>query len=602
MSKPKNREIRQIDYTARDFDSIKERLVDFVKARYPDTYRDFNASSFGSLMFDLVAYVGDSLAYYTDYIANETNPMTSLEEGNTADLFESQGAKHYANRITHGTAQIYCAVPSLAAGNNPDFRYLEAQLKNVELRTEAGTTFTVKDNISLNDTTLEFVGKETATVDGSKITYYVVKLEAPIISGQISEFAVQLTSKSRKFQRIEVPSDKCTEVLRVVDSEGNDYYEVDYLTDNTVLRPLVDVSTKSSKVPAIMKKYPVPRRFVTERKGSKTFLVFGYGSDQDLKTDTTAEPSNIWGQMHGKPYVSDTSYDPSKHLSSGYFGVAPSNTTLTITYRYNENSNANAAAGTVNQVVGFELDFKNEPSLDAEKLEYMRTSLQTYNEEPINGDISVPTTEEIRRRGMGVYATQKRAVTMQDYVSSTYSMPPTFGAVKRCAVLRDTNDLKRNINMYVIAESAGGKLEKASTQLKENVRTYLNKVRMISDSVDIFDATLINLGLEFDVTPKSGVSMKSLSIDLRKMLYSELTTIPPDIGEHFYLSEIFALLQNHPDVLTVNNVKVKCISGAGYSDVFYNVEENISPGKKFVYIPADFVWEIKNESDIKSRQ
>ena len=339
-----------------------------------------------------------------------------------------------------------------------------------------------------------------------------------------------------------------------------------------------------------------------QKKGSKTFLVFGYGSDQDLKTDTTAEPSNIWGQMHGKPYVSDTSYDPSKHLSSGYFGVAPSNTTLTITYRYNENSNANAAAGTVNQVVGFELDFKNEPSLDAEKLEYMRTSLQTYNEEPINGDISVPTTEEIRRRGMGVYATQKRAVTMQDYVSSTYSMPPTFGAVKRCAVLRDTNDLKRNINMYVIAESAGGKLEKASTQLKENVRTYLNKVRMISDSVDIFDATLINLGLEFDVTPKSGVSMKSLSIDLRKMLYSELTTIPPDIGEHFYLSEIFALLQNHPDVLTVNNVKVKCISGAGYSDVFYNVEENISPGKKFVYIPADFVWEIKNESDIKSRQ
>ena len=70
--------IRQIDYTARDFDTIKERLVDFVKTKYPDTYKDFNASSFGSLMFDLVAYVGDQLSFYTDYIANETNPMFKI--------------------------------------------------------------------------------------------------------------------------------------------------------------------------------------------------------------------------------------------------------------------------------------------------------------------------------------------------------------------------------------------------------------------------------------------------------------------------------------------------------------------------------------------
>ena len=598
----KNKKIRQIDYTARDFDTIKQRLVDFVKAKYPDTYKDFNASSFGSLMFDLVSYVGDSLSYYTDYVANETNPMTSLEEENTSDLFEALGSKHYRNKTTHGTVQLYFAVPTVAAGNGPDFQYLEAQLKNVELRTEGGTTFVVTENIALNDTTIDFVGKDVSEIDGSKITYYVIKISAPVISGQLSQYSVTIPSTSRRFQRIEIPSSTCTEVVRVVDSEGNDYYEVDYLTDNVVYRPFADISTKDTNVPSILKAYPVPRRFVTKREGPRTFIEFGYGSEDDLKNDVISDPSNIALDKHGKQYVADVSYDPTKHVSSGHFGVSPSNTTLTITYRYNESINANAAAGTINQVVSFEMDFKDEPNLDAQKVAYMRNNLEVYNEDPINGDVSIPTTEEIRKRGLGVFATQRRAVTLQDYISSVYAMPGTFGAIKRCSVVRDNNDLRRNINMYVIAESAAGKLETASMKLKENVKTWLNSVRMISDSIDIFDAKIVNLGIEFDVAPKNGVSMKSLSIDLRRMLYEELMTVPPDIGEPLYLSEIFALLQNHTDVLTVNNVKVTSLSGPNYSEVAYEIDSNISPGKKFLYIPADFIWEIKYETDIKSRQ
>ena len=598
----KDKVIRQIDYTARDFDTIKERLVDFVKTKYPDTYKDFNASSFGSLMFDLVAYVGDQLSFYTDYIANETNPMTSLEEDNTEDLFEAHGLPRSRNRISTGVVQLYIPVPALSTGNAPDLRYLEAQVKNIELRSESGATFMVRDNISLNDTTIEFVGKETAQIDGSKITYYIIKLDANVISGQVTDFAVNLPSTGRRFQKVEVPSERCTEILRVVDAEGNDYFEVDNLSQNVIYRPFANVSTKTSKVPSILKATPVPRRFITEKRGNKTFATFGYGSEDDLKNSVVADPSKIALNIHGKPYVSDTSFDPSKLVSSGKFGVSPSNTTLTITYRYNESVNVNAAAGTINQVADFELDFKDEPNLDAEKVEYMRQNLQAYNEAPINGDISIPTTEEIRKRGMGVFATQKRAVTLQDYVSSVYAMPSTFGSIKRCTVIRDKDDLRRNINIYLAAESASGKLETPSSQLKENVKSWLNSVRMISDTIDLFDAKILNLGLEFDVVPKNGVSMKSLSIDLRKMLYQELTTVPPDIGEHFYISDVFGMLQNHSDVLTVNNVKVKCLSGAGYSDIFYNIQKNISPGKKFVYIPADFIWEIKNETDIKSRQ
>ena len=593
MSNYRDRKVRQIDYTARDFDSIKERLVDFVKTRYPDTYKDFNASSFGSLMFDLVAYIGDSLAFYTDYIANEANPMTSLEEKNTIDLFEAQGLKHDPNRITQGVVQVYMPVPAKPSGNDPDETYLAASLSNIQLRSASGATFMARENLSLNDTTVDFVGKETAEVDGSKITYYVIKADVPVISGQIGQFVVNIPSTSVKFQELEVPSDRCTEIIRVTDSDGNDWYEVDYLPQNTVYRAFADVSTTVAKVANIAKAYPVPRRFKTKNRGNRKFLEFGYGSEDDLMNEAIGEPTNISINKHGKPYISNTSYDLTNHVSTGQFGVSPSNTTLTITYRYNENINANAAAGTITELVSADLNFFDEANLDPAKIEYMRQNLDAYNEEPINGDVSVPTTEEIRHRGQGVFATQKRAVTLQDYISSVYAMPSPYGAIKRCTVVRDNNDLRRNINMYVVAESAGGKLENASKQLKENVKTWLNQVRMISDSIDIFDAKIINLGLEFDVEPKSGISMKSLSMDLRNMIYNELTTIPPDIGEAFYLSHVFALLQNHKDVLTVNNVKVKNLSGGNYSETFYSIDDNISPGKKFLYVPADFIWEIK---------
>ncbi len=55
---------RPISYTSRDFESIKDALVDHAKRYYPDTFKDFNDASFGSLLLDQVAYVCDQLSFY----------------------------------------------------------------------------------------------------------------------------------------------------------------------------------------------------------------------------------------------------------------------------------------------------------------------------------------------------------------------------------------------------------------------------------------------------------------------------------------------------------------------------------------------------------
>ena len=58
-----NKKSIPIKYTSRDFDSIKNDLIEHAKRYYADTYKDFSEASFGSLMLDTVAYVGDILSF-----------------------------------------------------------------------------------------------------------------------------------------------------------------------------------------------------------------------------------------------------------------------------------------------------------------------------------------------------------------------------------------------------------------------------------------------------------------------------------------------------------------------------------------------------------
>ena len=66
------KKILPIDYTHRDFQSIREDLMQIAERFYPDTFQDFSEASFGSLMLDAVAYVGDQLSLYMDYNVNES--------------------------------------------------------------------------------------------------------------------------------------------------------------------------------------------------------------------------------------------------------------------------------------------------------------------------------------------------------------------------------------------------------------------------------------------------------------------------------------------------------------------------------------------------
>ena len=590
-----------VDYTKKGFNEIKEDLKNYIERYYPDTYQDFNKSSFGSMMLDLVSYIGDQLHYYLDHNANESNPVFAKEAENVFQGLHALGAKPEIFSSTVGHVDAYFAMPADSYGVGLDTNYFMISHAGSKYMTQGGNVFTQISDVIINSQTSEIIGHK-STDDGSKIGYFLLKTKVPVRSGEERQFTVEV-SGYRKFLKIEIPDSSVVEVTKIVDSDNNEYVQVDNLSSNIVLMPITDPSSaEGSTLKTRMKPTPVPRRFIVERSLNKTYVIFGHGSAGSLTTNSMVDPSKTALKLTSKEHVSNPRQDPYNILTSNALGVAPQDTTLSITYRANSNANSNAAVGTVNQVIDPILSFTNEQLLDPTKVNYIRENLQVYNEESINGFVTISDTEELKYRYLASYSSQGRAVTAQDYVSAVYSMPSGFGSIKRAAVVRDNNDFRRNLNLYLISESADGKLQAPSMLLKQNVKTWINSMRMISDSVDIFDANIINLSLEFKVQVASNSSAQTILSTIKNKLFEELMINPPDIGEPFSISEVFRILRQVPEVLSVpprDGVVVRSISNSEkYSSYPYSISSNLSPDESTIYIPENTIWEIKYLDDI----
>ena len=587
----KKKEIVPINYTAKDFMQIKTELVNYAKKYYPETFKDFNEASFGSLLMDTVAYVGDMLSFYLDYQANESYLETALEYDNIVNLAKQSGYKHSTFSQTYGTADFYVLVPSKELENAPDLTYVPILLKDSVFSTTGGSKFTLLEDVNFLDANTDVVGTQLSS-DGTRAEYYTLKASGTVVSGNIYRTVVDV-GDFRKFLKVEIPASNVGEIISVFDADGHRYYEVDYLSQNTIFKQLQNTGANANTVKSILKPMPVPRRFVVERNRDRSTIVFGYGSESDIKNRNVVDPSQIALNVYGKDYVADVSMDPNKLVSSDKFGVTPVNTKLIITYRANDFQNSNAASKTLTIVNSANLLFKNENNLNSSIVNYIRNSVRVLNNSPIQGYTSVNTTEEIKRKALYAKATQSRAVTKQDYVAMAYAMPPKFGSIKRCAIFRDEDDLRRNLNMYVISESASGNLQRTNSAIKNNLITWLNEHRMVSDSIDIFDASVINLGVDYSIIVGDEKNKFDILKQANQAIIDDLLETPPELGEPFYLTDVFKSLKDVDGIVDVVDVRLVNKRGVNYSDFELNIRGAMSSDKRRLLIPFDSIWEIK---------
>ncbi|MHA2054938.1 MAG: hypothetical protein ACW99F_15230, partial [Candidatus Hodarchaeales archaeon] len=343
MSAKKNYPL--IKYTSRDFNTIKEDLVDYAKRYYPNTFQDFSEAGFGSLMLDTVSYVGDILSFYLDYSVNETFIDTAIEYDNVLKLGRQMGFKFKGTPISQGQASFYIVVPANAAGNAPDSSYIPTLKKGSSFSSANGVTFTLNEDIAFADPSNEVVVATANTTTGVP-TGYAIKASGQVISGELLRETVTV-GEYKKFRRIELDGDNVSEIVSITDAEGNDYYEVDYLSQDVIYKSVLNRDTNKNKTTAALRPFIVPRRFTAERIRDRMIIQFGYGSDRTERTDPLVDPSKVVLDVHGKDYFTDVSFDPSNLLETDKFGIVPSNTTLTIIYRSNTTGDVNVAANAL---------------------------------------------------------------------------------------------------------------------------------------------------------------------------------------------------------------------------------------------------------------
>ena len=579
-----------INYTSRNFATIKTDLVNYAKRYYPNQFRDFSANSFGSLMLDTVAYVGDILSFYLDYQVNESFLSTAIDYDNVLKLSKQMGYNPDLSPASYGILTFFILIP--ASNGAPDFSYAPVLKRGSKFSTSNGNIFTLVEDVNFaddakNEVVVGNVDSETGTP-----TNYAVRARGQAVSG---ELAIQQTTVGgyEKFRKVNVNGDNITEIVSVTDSQGNPYYEVDYLTQNTIYIPLINRGSDKKTVPNILKPISVARRFVVDKEQDKVVLQFGFGTNENK--EEVLNPGNVLLNQHGRKYITDKSFDPAALIETDKLGVSPSDTVLTIIYRVNTSDDTNAATNTITEVVESDLDFGNSDTLSQASLVTVRDSLEVVNEEPFVGDIPFPSSDEIKNRAYGAYARQNRIVTKEDFLAATYAMPSNFGAIKKVNVAQDSDSFnQRNINLYVLSEDSSGKLTTANTTIKNNLKTWITQYKMINDTIDILDGKIINLGVSFKFAAFSNVDKYSaLEIAKDDLAQFFAQRRQYEIGEPFRVTDIFSVLKNSTAVLDVLQVEVFVKSGGLYADTNFSVEEEMSADGRIIYIPEDSCFEIK---------
>ena len=274
---------------------------------------------------------------------------------------------------------------------------------------------------------------------------------------------------------------------------------------------------------------------------------------------------------------------------------------MIIRYRVNNSQSNNIATAGINRVTSAVLEFENEQSLDTSQIDTIRGSLECSNEEPIVGNVNNNTSDEIKRKIYDTFPTQNRAVTQADYENIAYRMPAKFGSIKRVSVQRDPNSERRNLNMYVISEDSFGKMIVTNSTIKNNLKTWVNHYRMLSDTIDIVDSFIINFGVDFIVRPTSNVDKYELLRTCVSTLQDYFST-SYFIGEHINIAELYKRLSEVKGVLDVVKVRLTNKNGGNYSSVQFNINENTSPDGTSVVIPKNAIAEIKfPTSDIRGK-
>ena len=608
--------VKEVRYLNKDFTSFKDNLIEFSKIYFPNAYNDFNESSPGMMFIEMASYVGDVLSYYIDNQFKESLLSFAEEKRTVYNMAQTFGYKPKLSSASSVDLDVFQTVPALSSGTGgsyttkPDLNYAMKLKSGMEIKSETGVSFTTTEDCNF---------KFSSSYDPMTITVYESSNNVPVTyllrkgvrasSGTVTtEFFT--FNNAEKYKRIALANQNVLEIISCTDSDGNSWYEVPFLAQDTVFTDMENTEknddelyTYSDQAPYLLKLLKTSRRFTTFiREDGKTELRFGAGTSDSPDEEIIPNPDEVGSSLPGSPTYLNTAFDPSNFLATKAYGQAPSNTQLTIIYRYGGGINNNIIANTLRSIQSANIEL-DETGLNANLAATTKNSIAVNNPQPATGGRSAESIIEVKNNALAYFQAQQRAVTKEDYITRVYALPPKYGNVAKAYIVQDTqldsqsgaNSDSRIINplalnMYLLGFDANKKLVTVNQAVKENIQTYLTQFRMVTDAINIKNAFVINIGVKFNVLTKVGYNKEEVVLKSIQRVKDFFNIDKWQIGQPIVLADLAYQISlvdgvsavvppeednpnGHP-VLITNKFKV----GSGYSGNAYDIVGATSGG------------------------
>jgi hypothetical protein len=605
---------RDIKYINRDFSEFRSRLIEYSRTYFPSTYNDFSPTSPGMMFIEQASYVGDILSFYLDNQFQETFLQYAKQTNNIFDLSYMFGYKPKTTGVAQTTIDIYQQLPAKTVSGLviPDYDYALIVKENSTIASQNGLTFLIQDKVDFSISSSQDPTEVSVyQIAGNTPQYFLLKKSRPAISATIDSQTFDFTNPIQ-FNSINLNSSNIIKILDVFDSDDNQWYEVDHLGQEMVLDSIKNTNindpNSNKDIPYLLKLKKVARRFATRFTSLQNLQVqFGAGSPENITEEVTPNPNNVGLGLPFKKDKLTQAYSPLNFLYTGTYGIAPSSTSLTIRYLTGGGVNSNVAANTLNILNTTTVQF-TQNNLNSTTSQYIFNSITALNPEAATGGRGGDTLEEIKQNTLMLVASQKRSVTADDYLIRALSMPSDYGAISKACIeqpkLTDNQvSTIETLNLYVLSLNSDGQLNYANNTLKNNLRTYLSQYRMIGDNVEIKDAYIINVGVDFEIIVLPEYNNNEVLLKCIDEIKSYFNLSKWQLNQPIMIKDLYIMLDKIKGVQTVKNIIIKNLAGTlnGYSQYAYDI--TAATQNSVIYPSLDpSIFEVRYpDTDIKGK-
>lgn len=590
------------------YEDFKRSLLRYANEHYSENIVDFSDASLGGMLLDFAAIVGDSLVYYAEQQFKELDYETATDLDNISRFIRKANIKNLSpspsSVYVNISVEISIDTEKTSLNNYiPVLKELPVIKKGTKLLSQSGVYFSLIEDLDFTD--YENISTEIGQVDSNDnpITLFMNK-DVLCVSGNIvTEFVDFSNRDPNEFLNYVITNSNVTNILKIEDTNGIEYHEVDNLSQGYVFK-----KNKHNNENYISIK-PAIYKFIKEFDitTNQTNIIFGNGNGKTLKDNVLVNPEDFLLPIYDNDYFSRLDVNIDEVLKSQTLGLSPAGSILQITYRYGGGIEHNVEVGTINIIDKLDIEFPNSDEfiIDQEIKQRIISSIEVINNEKAKGGSDAITLEQARNLIPLTLKSQSRIITYEDLIARIMTMPLEFGRVNKAVALDNLYNEKVK-DIYVICKDSNGFYETASDSLKINLSKYLNEYRIIGDTYNIVDVPVYNFSINIKIKIKENYDPDDVIFEVSNNIFELMRFDSLEIGDSIDVNKIYRIVDNVTGVKNIVTQKqnvILCKSSQDnfydfdleqqitYSDNFFDPINNFNEG--YVNVPRAGIFELK---------